>query len=366
MAAAIAAPIVGGLIGNAAASKDRKAMMAAAQAAWAKLDEIGSPPDLSRQIIFQQFQEAGVYEPELLQEIDLGLSQVSQLQERDPSLRQAEMDALRSLQERGQVGLSVEDRVAMNEMRRDVARQSQARTQSFLQDLARRGGNTGGADIMQLLLGDQAGTELASQQADNLARMAAQNALQATASAGQLGGQIRGTDWNQDMAKASAADHFSMADFNTRNQRQQLNVGAQNEAQRANLANKQRIQDQNTMMQNQETLRQQEAKRQYWQDQLDKAGMYAGAGRTMSGAYGDSASQKAGMWKGLGDSIGQGAGTFAQYQQNQPLIDSQIAYNNKQAGLSPTGQSQPIAPTVAPPLKGVPLSYSSNPYGVQS
>ena len=121
MIAAIAAPIVGGLIGNAAASKDRKAMMAAAQAAWAKLDEIGSPPDLSRQIIYQQFQEAGVYEPELLEEIDLGLSQVSQLQERDPSLRQAEMDALRSLQERGQVGLSVEDRVAMNEMRRDVA-----------------------------------------------------------------------------------------------------------------------------------------------------------------------------------------------------------------------------------------------------
>jgi len=78
-AGVVAASVIGGMMGNSAAKKGRQAQAAAAAAAYAELQKIGMPPDLSREVILREFQNQGVLTPELEQDIDLQASQVAQL-----------------------------------------------------------------------------------------------------------------------------------------------------------------------------------------------------------------------------------------------------------------------------------------------
>ncbi len=55
--ASIAAPIIGGIMGNEAARGNREAAQRAAAEAYAELMKVGAPPDLSKRIILEQFRK---------------------------------------------------------------------------------------------------------------------------------------------------------------------------------------------------------------------------------------------------------------------------------------------------------------------
>ena len=178
--AAASAPVIGGLFGSSSAKKAAAARAQAAAQALAELNKLGLPPDLSKEIIYRQFESQGELTPELEQEIELAASQTAQIKE-DPSLRANQMEALNMLSQASRGGLRAEDRAAYNELRSKVQRDSEAKRQQILQQMAARGQAGSGAELMAQLQSAQAAADESSAGADRLAAEASQRALQALA-----------------------------------------------------------------------------------------------------------------------------------------------------------------------------------------
>jgi len=301
-------------------------MQANIAAALEELNKVGMPPDLSKEIIYQQFAQAGVLTPELEQEIEMQSSKMGELKERAPELRDQQMQALQLISQRGKAGLTPEDRAALNKVRQEVQRDVEAKRQQVLQNFAARGQGGSGNELIASLQASQAGADQASEQGDRIAAQASMNALQALGQSSNLAGQIREQDYGVDAARAAAMDELSR--FNIENSRgvQQRNISARNQAQAANLGEKQRIQDANIQMANTEKLRQQEAKRQYWQDQLDLAQAKANARTGGNTVLARQASNYGGLMAGIGQAASGLASAYAQNQtnqQNQANLDRQ-------------------------------------------
>lgn len=309
-AAAIAGPVIGGVLGASSASKARKQAAAAAAAAYAELSKVGMPPDLSKEVILQQFQEMGILTPELEQEIDLQASQVAQIEE-DPALRTAQMEALNTLGGVSRGGLRAEDRTAYNELRAKTQQDAEAKRQQLLQSMAARGMGGSGAELMAQLQSAQASADTASAGADTLASDASKRALEALMQKSNVAGNIRSQDMSAAELKAKAIDDRNQFLYQNSVNRQSSNVAAKNAAQQANLANKQRLSELNTAQGNTEALRQNEAKRQTWQDQLALAQSKANALNNQGTVASQNAQSQANTYSALGNALGSGFATLA-------------------------------------------------------
>lgn len=313
--------ILSTVIGGVSAGRQRQEAQDKAERAMrealAIIDSTGAPPDLSQKIIMQKFEQAGLLTPEVEQAITAGVSEASKVQE-DSALREAQTSALQALQERGRLGLSAEDRAAFNKLRSEANRVAEGKRQQILQNFAARGQGGSGAELIAALTAGQDSVNQLSEQGDRIAAEASRNALEAITRGGTLGGQIRAQDFDVNTAKARAADEMRKFDIANRIGTQQRNVDRTNQSEQFNLSNLQRINDANTQMQNQELLRQNEAKRQRWLDQLNlntaKANAMTGQA-SQAERFGQSNAQgTASTWGG----IGQGIGAIGTYLGNLP------------------------------------------------
>lgn len=284
--------IIGGYVGADAASGDKAKGQGYAENAFQELLNLGLPPDLSKEIIYQKFQEAGILNPQMEQEIELAHSKVAQMQEA-PETRNAQMEALQQLKQLSRGGLGAQDRAALNQVRDSTQRDLEAKRQQILQNAQARGMGGSGNELISQLQASQGSANQASMEGDRLAAMAQERALQALGQSANLAGGIRSQDYQQQLAKSSAEDELGR--FNVQNQiaRQQRNVGVGNLADAQNLANKQRLQDANTQQGNQELLRQGEAKRQNWLDQITRNDIRSNALGGLSNQYSGRAATKA-------------------------------------------------------------------------
>lgn len=320
--AAVAGPILGGIIGQQASKADREAAQAAMQRAFDQINAVGAPPDLSKEIILKEFKSAGILTPENEKNISAGVSQLSQLQT-DQTGRNAQVGALQLLQQRATGGLAPEDRLKLNQIRNQVGQENQSRLDSIRQNMQARGQAGGGAELAAALSAAQGSANNESQQGDQLAAMASQNALQAALQSGQLGGQLNASDFSQGAQKASAADQFKMFDTQNSIGQQQRNVAAQNQAQAGNLANAQQISNANIGQSNQEKLRQNDAQRQNWLDQFSLQQAKANAATGQASQLGQQAASTAQQYQGIGSGVGSGAGTLlSAYAQNPKMFSS--------------------------------------------
>lgn len=314
---AIASQVGGSIVGGIEAGNKRDAAQAAMEAAYKEIESVGAPPDLSREIVLKHFQRAGVLTPEVENSIDAGFSKVAQIQE-DPSTRDASVNALRMLQQRGQLGLSPEDRAAFNKIRNQVASETEGKRQQILQSFAARGQGGSGAELATQMAAAQQGTQQASEEGDRMAATSSARALQAMSEAGKLGSQIRGQDFDVANTKAQAED--AIRRFNTQNAigMQQRNVDRRQMVQGANLGEQQRVMDANTMMDNNERMRQEMARRQYWQDKLEYGKAKATSYKEQAGYNNAQADRTAGNWQKVGSGIAAGIGSAYKWGQQQP------------------------------------------------
>ena len=252
----VAAPIVGGLVGNLMGSKDRKNQRAAMAEAMRALQSVGAPPDLSKEIIYKELERAGILTPELEQEIQVAESEMGKLQEKDSSLRDTQKQALERLKQQAQSGLTAEDRAALNQVRGEVQRDSEAKRQQIMQTMQSRGMGGSGAELMSALQSAQGAADQAATGSDAIMSQAQQRALQALSESGRMAGDVRSQDFGVDSARAQALDERNRMLAQNSVARQAGNVNRLNQAQQANLEEQQRIQDANTRMSNEEKLRQ--------------------------------------------------------------------------------------------------------------
>lgn len=314
---AIAAPVIGGVIGNMTSASQRAAAAAAAQKAVDTISAVGAGPDLARQIYMQKFQEAGILTPELEQAVNASTSKAAQATG-DQQGVDAQKSALAMLQQKSQTGLSPQDMANMNNIQQQIATQTEGRRQQILQNFAARGQAGSGNELIAALQNSQAGTNQANQGGLNVAAQAQQNALQALTSGAQLGGSINQQAFNQNYQTGQAADEFQR--FNVSNQiaQQARNVASQNSAQAANLANKQGIMNANTNQYNQEQLRQRDAEQQMYTNKMNQAVAEANAYNNQGTNLQNQANSTANQWSTIGTGVGTGAGALANAYAKNP------------------------------------------------
>lgn len=324
-AIAAAAPAVGGMLGGLFSRGDKKKAQEAAQKAIDIINSLGAPPDLSKQIMLEQFKSAGLYDPKLEEAIDQTVSQMAQLKE-SPEARDAQMAALGSLQQSGRTGLTATDREALNQERLQNARDVEGKMGQIRQEAQQRGQGGGSSELAASLLASQAGADRASAAGDRTASIASQNALNAMGQSGQLAGNIRTQDFDVNKTKAAAADEMNR--FNVQNaiNRQMRNVGSANAAQQGNLASNQAIMNANTAQGNQELQRQSEASRQYWSDTNALAAQKAGAQQAAANIYNKKAADTAQGAQNVGSGVGAAAGAFANLKKTITPADTMAAH----------------------------------------
>ena len=331
-AAAVAGPVIGGIMGGMAASKDRKQQKKMMKAALAELERLGLPPDLSGPLLLKEFQSSGIYTPEMEEDLNSEVQEsvVAQIKE-DPGLREAQMQALGSLQQRAKVGLSAEDRAALNQVRSETQRDSEAKRQQIMQTMQSRGQGGGGADLMAQLQSAQGAADQAAAGSDTLMAQAQSRALDALGQSGRMAGDVRAQDFGVEETKARALDERNrfLADNSIARQRQ--NVGARNEAQKLNLAEQQQIANANTQLANAEQLRQRTEQGAFFDRKATLAGQKASARLGQAAHYGQQADRTAQQYAGVGSAIGTGIGGFAQMQNTNAnaALDREDKYSDE-------------------------------------
>jgi len=300
MAAQAVTGIVGGIMANKAIGKGAAQQKAMMLAGLHELNKIGMPPDLSARVLQEEFKRQGVYEPDIEEDIQMAASQVAIIQE-DPSLRDAQLGALTSMQDVARTGFDTATEADIRAARGDIGEDVQGKLGQIQQQMAARGQGGSGTELAMQLQAAQEGDRRASEESDRMAAMASQNALNAIAQSGEMAGNMRSQDFNVDATRAGAADQFSLADWAQQNARQTANVGTLNDAQRINLGEAQRIADANVGMENTERQRMNQAKQDQWDRKLQQAEAKAnvwsgmgtnaleaglGKGRAISGAAG--------------------------------------------------------------------------------
>lgn len=336
-AAAVAAPIVGGLVGNVMAQKDKAAQKKAMKQALAELESVGLPPDLSKEIIYQKFEQVGIMTPQLEEDLNDSIAESEQAKiKEDPELRKAQIQALSSMQNRAKVGLSAEDRAALNQVRNEVQRDAEAKRQQVLQQMQARGMGGSGASLVAQLQAGQDAQNLASQQSDTQMAQAQQRALQALGQSSDMASQMRGQDFDVNQAKAAAIDERNRFLAENSIARQQRNVSTLNQAQLANLQEQQRVADANAQLYNQEKQRQVQEQGSLYDRTLGYKQAKASALTGQAQYHGQQAANTAQSFGQMGAGVGSAAGAIGSADKGsafgQMFSDEDVKENVDESG----------------------------------
>ena len=137
-AAAIGAPIVGGLLGNLFSGGDRDRAKQLQQDALNGVQAIHAPTADELRVALQQYKLTGQMTPALQQIMQQGKSEMGGVST-DPGLKEAQMGALAKLQQQGNGGLQPQDMAALAQVQSEAAGQGQAQQASALQAMQQRG-----------------------------------------------------------------------------------------------------------------------------------------------------------------------------------------------------------------------------------
>ena len=302
--------LAGGIIGNKKAKGfDREAGIYA-QDALNAIKNIKVPEIAEQQRNYLLNELQGELTPEMLQAIEQGPSAYEGI-EIDPRLKQAQMDALSYYSQVGEMGLTPSERSARNEIMRSQANQSQADRATALANAAQRGVAGSGIEMAAQLAGSQGAAERASQASDALISEAFKRSLDAQSKQADLASGMRTQDYSEAERLAQARDQIARVNAQQQIDTQSANVGARNQAQAQNLANRQRVFEGNLDTKN----AQQDVNKGLFQtkfsNEFDKGSAASGAYRQMAE---DKASQAAGTrarYTQMGQSIGAGADSGA-------------------------------------------------------
>jgi hypothetical protein len=265
---------IGGLFDDSGA--EAREMMAKALAEY---EAIGIPPDLSGPIILQQLQKGGMLTPQLegvLKEEMFNASTVSD----NADTRKDMTGALAQIRSKTFGGLSPQQMSNMQQLTDKVGAQNQSFIKGGLNTLAQQGKVGGGDFLASILGGGQNSSQLASRTAVDIGAAGANAQDQALRDYLTGIGALRSSDDRRNEYNATARQAADIYKSQNASSRQARNVNTSNNANQMNWNRSNEVNDVNTRMNNAELLRQQQAKRDFWNDKYKlaagKAGAYTG------------------------------------------------------------------------------------------
>jgi hypothetical protein len=166
----------------------------------------------------------------------------------DPRYKDAELAALSALEERSTKGMTAQDEADMYKLQRNVSTQNRGRMGAIQNNMAVRGMSGSGMDALMQMQANQDATDREALSAMEKAGQIQQNKMQASQQLGQMGSQMRGQDFQEQAAKARAADEIARFNAQTRNQGLSGQVNTRNQATGQNWNRRNQVGDQNTTM----------------------------------------------------------------------------------------------------------------------
>jgi hypothetical protein len=286
-------------------------------------------PDPEQQkLVVQQFVQQGQINPKLEQAIKQDPSQFNQITT-SASQKSAQNRALSELENMGyQGGLRLQDKAALQDAMMQGQVQDRANRQGILSDMSRRGMGGSGFELAAQLQGQSAGADRDARSSLSVAAQAQDRALQSIMGAGDLATKLRGQDYSEQAQRAAAQDAINR--FNTSNLQdvQSRNIASQNRAAEMNLAEKQRVSDANTNLNNQTEKYNKELLQQQFDNQTKRA-----AG--MTGQYDKMAQGAIQQGQSMGNmftNIGQGVSGALSAAGNQSYWDNYFNKKNQGGG----------------------------------
>lgn len=308
LAGSVAAPIIGGVIGGKAASKAADKAAKAQQQMYERniriLEELGVPTIEAQKIALENPEYVGdlvaeVLGPSAMEEISL-----------DPILRQKQMDNLAAMEQISKDGLTTVDRINLDQLRQSTAADEASRQKAILQSMAERGTLDSGDQLAAQLFSNAQASQNAMTQAQEVAKMASQNRINAINNLASQYANMENLDWNREAQKASAADVIQQFNANTRNQANQFNL-----TNRQNLANQKAATANQQEIYNKGLIQQDFNNRKSIAD--SKIGLNSQQGQNLANNALQQGQGQAQMYSGIGTGIGSALGKFATYNSTQ-------------------------------------------------
>ena len=150
--------------------------------------------------------------------------------ESDQGSIDAQMQALRGLQEMGQQGFTSAEMGMMQAAQRQAAQAERAQRQAVLQQMAARGMRNSGAGLAGALAAQQGGANRLVDSQAQLQMGAQQRALQGLQASGGLASQMRGQADNMSRFRATSLDRFNQMNTDRRNLQAQRTADARQQA----------------------------------------------------------------------------------------------------------------------------------------
>lgn len=304
-----------GYIGQSKAAKSEKEKRELLKKAAEEFQKIDVPEQ--KQAIYEQLKSSGDFTPEMEKEIITPDSEFAKMKA-DPEMVAAQKGALAQLQALGESGgVDAMDKANIEQARQRYAAEGASQQAGVQESMARRGIGGSGLELAQRqMAGQNAANQMANMEAQTQGE-ARRRALQAMVQGGQMAGDIRGQDVNEQARKAQAIDDLNK--FRTQNQiaMQTRNVGATNEAGLRNLNEANRVQSGNVGIVNQQQDVNRTAGDRTFGQQIQKAGGVANALGGQATAAGQQAQATSNMWGGLASGIGQAGAAYGQGQSDE-------------------------------------------------
>lgn len=250
-----------------------------------------NPGDLALQL--QELVEQGTLTPEQVQAVLLERSDLNNIS-LDPAVKKAQMDALIGLQDIADSGGMTDVQQAnLNKIATDEATRARGAREAILQNAQARGVGGSGLEIMSQMQNQQEAVTRQAQRDMDVRAQAQQQALDALVKGGQLAGSIQGQDFNQQSQIATANDAISKFNAQNRQNVNQFNTAANNEAQAKNLAARQSIADQNTQLRNTQQQYNKNLIQENFENELKKRAGQSGTAQFNAEAQGQNSQNRA-------------------------------------------------------------------------
>lgn len=308
-----AANILGGLLSNRSQKKAAEKQLALYREQMDRLAAIDLPEVEKMQIVLKKLQSQGELMPELEQALTQAQSEFHKIKA-DPRLKEAQLTALERLKEIGESkDLSIQERSKLSQTQEVLSAKERGARQAIMQNAKTRGLSGSGLELQAMLANQQGTTAQAAREGFDIASSSQARALEAIMKSGQLGGDIRSQDYQEKSDKARAQDSINRFNTATRQDTMNRNINRKNQAAAANLSEKQRISDTNTLAENDNRRRNADLHQRDYENKLKRAGYQGQMTSGQAQAVGNRAQAQSNAYAGIGQAIGQTAGALGKY-----------------------------------------------------
>lgn len=299
--------ILDGLLDTITGGKSTEASKFAGKAAD-QFSQLGAAPTQEQlAALVQGYVQQGKLSPEQAQAYLADPTSMTSIST-DPALKDAQMNALKSLQDLSEGGLSAQDQADLSRIQTQEQTKARGAREAVLQNAAERGAGGSGLELLNQMKANQDAATNASQRDLDVAGAAQQRALQALAQGGSLAGNIQSQDFGQKAQVAQAQDAISKFNASQQQQTGLTNTAAANQAQAANLAAQQAAANSQVDARNQTAGNKTAAAQTTYDNALKKASGTAGAYGTAANQATQAGAATSGL---LGNALTAGALAFS-------------------------------------------------------